>query len=94
MAAANLAVDLGGDRATFATAGTIGGMSRKTTVYLSDELKVAVEREARRRGASEAEVIRQAIAAAVTAPRPRSGFLDAEPIAERTEELLAGFGER
>jgi len=63
-------------------------------VYLTEALKAAVEREARRRGTSEAEVIRQAVAAAVTAPRPRPGFLDAEPFAARAEELLAGFGER
>ncbi len=69
-------------------------MTRKTTVYLSEELKSAVEREARRRGSSEAEVIRQAVAAAVTAPRPRPGFLDAQPFAARADELLAGFGER
>jgi len=69
-------------------------MTRKTTVYLTEALKAAVEREARRRGTSEAEVIRQAVAAAVTAPRPRPGFLDAEPFAARAEELLAGFGER
>jgi predicted transcriptional regulator len=69
-------------------------MIQKTTVYLPEPLKAAVEREARRRGSSEAEVIRQAIAAAVTAPRPRAGFLDAEPFAARTDELLEGFGER
>ncbi|CAN5561524.1 type II toxin-antitoxin system antitoxin VapB26 [soil metagenome] len=69
-------------------------MTRKTTVYLPDALKAEVEREARRRGSSEAEVIRQAVAAAVTAPRPRPRFLDAEPFAARADELLAGFGER
>lgn len=69
-------------------------MTRKTTIYLSEELKSAVEREARRRGSSEAEVIRQAVAAAVAAPRPNAGFLDAEPFAARVDELLAGFGER
>jgi predicted transcriptional regulator len=69
-------------------------MVARTTVYLPEELKSAVEREARQRGTSEAEVIRQAIAAAVTAPRPRAGFLDGEPLAERVDELLGGFGER
>ncbi len=69
-------------------------MVRKTTVYLPEELKSAVEREARRRGSSEAEVIRQAVAAAVTAPRPRPGLFDAEPFAASAAELLAGFGER
>lgn len=69
-------------------------MNRKTTVYLPEALKSAVEREARRRGSSEAAVIREAVAAAVTAPRPRGGLLDAEPFAGRADELLAGFGER
>lgn len=69
-------------------------MSRKTTVYLPEALKSALEREARRRGSSEAAVIRGAIAAAVTAPRPSAGFLDAEPFAAQVDELLAGFGER
>ena len=69
-------------------------MSRKTTIYLPDELKEAVEREARRRGASEAEIIRQAITAAVSRPQPRSGLIDVEPFAERADEFLAGFGDR
>lgn len=76
------------------TAGTIYGMSVKTTVYLTDELKAAIEREATRRGVSEAEVIRHAIAALVTRPAPRFGIVDGEPIADRADELLAGFGER
>lgn len=76
-----------------ATAGTLYGM-QKTTVYLPDDLKLAVERTARRRGCSEAEVIRTAIAAGVDAPRPQAGFLDDEPFAARADELLEGFGER
>lgn len=76
------------------TAGTIYGMSVKTTVYLPDDLKAALEREASRRGVSEAEVIRQAISALVTRPAPRFGLIDGEPMAERTDELLSGFGER
>ncbi|HZD22353.1 MAG TPA: CopG family transcriptional regulator [Acidimicrobiia bacterium] len=67
-------------------------MSVKTTVYLPDGLKKAVEREARQRGLSEAEVIRQAISALVERPRPQSGIIDGEPIAARSEELLSGFG--
>lgn len=69
-------------------------MSTKTTVYLTDELKAGVEREARRLGLSEAEVIRRAIAAAVRAPRPRAGIIDGEPFADRVDELLDGFGQR
>lgn len=69
-------------------------MVQKTTVYLPDDLKSAIEREARRRGCSEATVIREAVASALDRPRPRVGLLDAEPIAESVDELLAGFGER
>jgi predicted RNase H-like HicB family nuclease len=64
-------------------------MTQKTTVYLPDHLKAAVEGEARRRGLSEAEVIRQAISQAVSRPRPRAGFIDGEPMAEHVDELLA-----
>jgi Ribbon-helix-helix protein, copG family len=67
----------------------------KTTVYLPEALKAAVTREARRRGVPEAEVIRSAIAAAVSRPRPRAGlFASDDPFADRVDELLAGFGER
>ena len=69
-------------------------MDRKTTIYLPDDLKSAVERESRRRGCSEAQVIRDAVAAAVTRPRPAAGIISGEPFAERADELLAGFGER
>ena len=68
---------------------------QKTTVYLSEELKAAVSREALRLGVAEAEVIRQAIAAAVSRPRPRSGLFSSEaPFAEAADELMTGFGER
>ena len=46
---------------------------QKTTLYLPDDLKAAIEREARQRGVSEAHVIRQAIADAVVRPAPRGG---------------------
>ncbi len=69
-------------------------MTRKTTVYLPDQLKAEVEREALRRGCSEAQVIRDAIEAAVSRPQPRPGIVQGEAIAERAEELLTGFGER
>jgi hypothetical protein len=52
-----------------------------------------VEREAASSGLSEAEVIRRAIRAAVDRPRPRSGIITGEPIAERVDDLLTGFGE-
>ena len=68
----------------------------KTTLYLPDNLKRAVELEARRTSISEAEVVRRALTRALLAerPRPRGGlFRGKEPIAERADELLAGFGE-
>lgn len=73
--------------------GTIYGMSVKTTVYLPDELKEALTTEARRRGKSEAELVREAISALVGRPSPRPGIIEGEPIAARSEELLSGFGE-
>ena len=69
-------------------------MTAKTTIYLPDELKRGVEREARRLGQSEAEVIRRAIAAAVTRPQSRVGIIDGAPFADRADELLAGFGQQ
>jgi predicted transcriptional regulator len=68
---------------------------KKTTVYLPDDLKEILTRFARERGVAEAEVIRDAIATAVSRPKPRAGlFASPEPYAERVDELLAGFGER
>ena len=78
----------------FDTASTIYGMAHKTTIYLPQELKAAVEREAHRRGTSEAAVIRDAITSLVARPEPTVGFIEGEPIAERVDEHLAGFGER
>lgn len=74
---------------------------RKTTVYLPDDLKAAIERLAEREQRSEAEIIRDALRVAVhdrVAPAPRiplSGYrLGDSSIAERTDELLEGFGNR
>ncbi len=73
--------------------GTIYGM-RKTTVYLPDEIKSGVEREAQLRSCSEAEFIRQAIAEAVTRPAPRAAIIEGDSAwALEADELLAGFGE-
>jgi predicted transcriptional regulator len=66
---------------------------RKTSVYLPDDLKEALAREAVRRGASEADVIREALRDAVVRPVPTAGLFDAEPFAEHADELLEGFGE-
>ena len=72
---------------------------RRTTLYLPDDLKAAVERAAMAQGTSEAEVIRTALRAATAAyahPAPRLPLFDSgDPtLAERVDELLAtGFGE-
>jgi hypothetical protein len=67
----------------------------KTTLYLPAGLKAAVERQARARGVAEAQIIREAIAAAVIRPAPRAGLIESqEPIASRVDELLEGFGSR
>ena len=71
----------------------------RTTVYLPDDLKAALERAAAAEGCSEAELIRSAVrekVQALTPPRPRlplwpEGFGDAT-VAERVDELLQGFG--
>lgn len=67
---------------------------RKTSVYLPDDLKAALAREAARRGVSEADVIRAAVRDAVVRPEPSAGLFDVEPFAQRVDELLDGFGER
>lgn len=69
-------------------------MSVKTTLYLPDELKARIEREALRQGVAEAQVIREAIAAGLGRPKPRAGIISVEPMADRVDELLGGFGER
>jgi plasmid stability protein len=72
---------------------------RRTTVYLPDDLKRALERTAAAQGKSEADVLRGALAAATAEhahPRPQVPLFDSgDPtLAERVdEELAAGFGE-
>ncbi|WP_308799575.1 ribbon-helix-helix domain-containing protein [Agromyces silvae] len=76
------------------SSGTICGMA-KTTLNLPDELKRAIEHEAIRKGTSEAEVIRHALRLTLckNVPRPQGGvFAGREPIADRVDELLDGFG--
>ena len=70
----------------------------KTTIYLPDELKRQIERTAREKGRSEADVIRDAISAAIAPPAAqpriplvRSGLGDPS-IASRVDELLDEFG--
>ncbi len=74
------------------------GMKR-TTIYLPDEMKAAIESEAARRGVTEAEVIRHAVEVELVA-RPRRRIQTpaipegiGEDIALRVDELLEGLGE-
>jgi hypothetical protein len=76
--------------------GIMYGME-KTTVYLTPELRRALRETARRRRVSEAELIRQGVAAVTAeepAPRPRVPLFESgDPtLAARVDELLEGFG--
>ena len=71
----------------------------KTTVYLPDELKRALRQMAAASGRSEADLIREAIAAQVASaswPRPKGGLFASgdRSLSEHVDEALAGFGER
>jgi Arc/MetJ-type ribon-helix-helix transcriptional regulator len=72
---------------------------RRTTIYLPEDLKAALERTAAAEGRSEAEVVRAALRTATAErvyPRPRLPLFDSgDPtLAERIDEELArGFGE-
>lgn len=70
----------------------------KTTVYLPTELKRALSRYASRRGISEAEVIRKAVADAVAGdeiPRPHSALFSSDVLmADDVDAHLDGFGLR
>ena len=71
----------------------------KTTVNLPRELKRALARLASRRGASEAQLLREAVARlteGVEAPAPRLPLFRAKgpSIAEDVDRALKGFGGR
>lgn len=71
---------------------------KKTTVYLPDDLKAALERVAAQQGRSEADLIRQAVrdlTRDLEPPRPRLPlFHSNDPtLAERVDEALEGFGQ-
>ena len=77
--------------------GIMYGMD-KTTVYLPRPLKEALAAAARRRGVSEAELIREGIALAVAHHEPRRPrlplFDSGQPdLAAQFDQLLTGFGE-
>lgn len=66
----------------------------KTTIYLPTEIKVSIRASAKRRGASEAQVIREALAAYVaTEPRELPSVFgsvsDGTVTSENYEEWLA-----
>lgn len=72
---------------------------QKTTVYLPDDLKRALEAMAASRGCSEAKLIREALrslAEQAGPPRPRLPlFSSGKPrLAEQVDRALTGFGER
>jgi Arc/MetJ-type ribon-helix-helix transcriptional regulator len=73
----------------------------KTTVYLPEDLKAALERVAAEEQRSEAELVRESLRKAVgerQRPKPRiplTGEALGDPTAaERVDELLAGFGRK
>jgi hypothetical protein len=72
---------------------------KKTTLYLPDGLKQRVKSKARKEGRSEADVMRDAITAAVgQAPvRPTVPLFDFElpdpTMAQHIDDFLDGFGE-
>lgn len=72
---------------------------KRTTVYLPDALKARLERAARERHVSEAELVRAALdeyTRTSARPRPKLPLFDsigAPDLAERADEILAeGFG--
>src|SRR6266542_1048449 len=92
-AAGTAAPDSATERRTY---GTMYGMV-KTTVYLPDDLKLALARMARETGRSEADLIRDGIRLAVAQqqpPPPTIGILvsDDPSFAQRVDEHLDGFG--
>ena len=71
----------------------------KTTVYLTETQKRALERAARQSGRSEAELIREGVDLVTSARRvaePTLPLFDSgdATIADRVDDLLDGFGER
>ena len=79
------------------TYGTLYGMER-TTVYLTERQKRALERAAAIEGRSEAELIREGVELVTSRVRAAEALLplfeSGQPdLASRVDEELAGFGE-
>ena len=73
---------------------------RKTSIYIEDDVDVALARRAAAEGTTKAEVIRQALRDAATRslrvkPRARGVFRGPDDLASHADEHLAesGFGE-
>jgi plasmid stability protein len=79
------------------TYGMMYGVTR-TTLYLPESLRAALKRRARVEGRTEADIVREALEAALAAyrtPEPQIPlFASTELVSDRVDELLAGFGER
>lgn len=76
---------------------TMAQQMTRITVSVPIELKEAVDREAHRTGASEAEYVRRSLTSSVESgrPMPRGGvFASGDPFSDRVDELLDGFGEQ
>jgi hypothetical protein len=77
----------------------MAGVMHRTTLYLPDDLKAAVQRLAPETGRTEAAIIREGIELATsqhTPPLPTIPIVvsdDPSP-AERADEHLTGFGEQ
>jgi Arc/MetJ-type ribon-helix-helix transcriptional regulator len=80
--------------------GIMYGMKR-TTIYLPDEMKADIEREAARRGVTEAEVIRIAVGEHLETRKKRKRKLNlplfpegfGEDLAGRVDEILEGMAD-
>lgn len=73
---------------------------RKTSIYIEDDVDVALTRRAAEEGTTKAELIRRALRDAATGsmrvkPRARGVFAGPEDLAERVDDHLAdtGFGD-
>lgn len=83
------------ERYLLPTYGTMYVMKR-TTVYLPDELKARLEAEAKRRGTTEAQIVREGVDKETRRPRPRGGIISGGELDARdidSTDALKGFGE-
>lgn len=70
---------------------------KRTTVYFPEDLKARLEKEARRRGITEAELIRTSVDNELHRRAPRGGFLRGAPddgvTGANLHDHMEGFGE-